>query len=149
MQTLFDSSDRQSILARVGALEPSLPRQWGKMNVPQMLAHCSAALETGTGDRPMKQALIGKILAPFITKTVLGEKPMRKNSPTDPTFVMNDERNFEVERERLKDLIQRFAAGGAPAAAKWTHSFFGKLSGEEWGRLMYKHLDHHLQQFGV
>jgi hypothetical protein len=149
MKTLFDQADRESILARMGALGATSPRQWGKMDVAQMLGHCSAALETGTGDRPMKQKLIGKILAPFVAKSILGEKPFGKSSPTDPTFVVQDERDFEGERRRLVDLIDRFARGGAADAAQWTHAFFGKLDGEEWGRLMYKHIDHHLQQFGV
>ena len=113
-----------------------------------MLAHCSAALEVGTGDRPRKQALIGKVLAPFVRGSVLGDKPFTRNSPTDPTFVIADQRDFARERERLIELIARFSAAGAAAAGGQMHSFFGRISGEEWGTLMYKHLDHHLGQFG-
>ena len=149
MRSLFDPADRKSISERLGALESSSSRKWGKMNAGQMLAHCSAALETSTGDRPMKQAFIGKVLAPFVRRTVLSEKPFGKNSPTDPTFVIRDERDFGAERKRLLDLINRFAQRGPAEAGKATHSFFGRLSGEEWGRLMYKHIDHHLQQFGL
>ena len=66
MQSLFDSADRQSVLGRLARLEPSAERQWGKMAAAQMMAHCSNALEVATGDRPRKQALIGKIFAPFV-----------------------------------------------------------------------------------
>ena len=66
MQTLFDPAARKAIADRLAALPPTAARQWGKMDVAQMLAHCSAALEVGTGDRPRKQALIGKVLAPFV-----------------------------------------------------------------------------------
>ena len=148
MRTLFDPDARKAITDRLAALSPTASHQWGKMDVAQMLAHCSAALEVGTGDRPRKQALIGKVLAPFVRGSVLGDKPFSKNSPTDPTFVITDERNFARERERLVGLIARFSAAGASAAGGQMHSFFGRISGEEWGTLMYKHLDHHLGQFG-
>jgi hypothetical protein len=95
----------------------------------------------------MKQALIGKILMPFFKKSFLGEKPFSRNSPTDPTFIVADEREIDTERDRLLTLIRRFVDRGPDAAGTQTHSFFGKLSGAEWGRLMYKHIDHHLQQF--
>ena len=114
-----------------------------------MLAHCSAALEIGTGDRARKQALIGKIFGPFVRKQFFGEKPFSKNSPTDPTFVVRDPRDFAGEKARLTALIDRFCAGGPGAASTKTHSFLGRITGEEWGVAMYKHLDHHLQQFGA
>ena len=149
MQTLFDENDRTALLARIGALQPSASRQWGKMDVAQMLCHCAHALETGSGDRPMKQSFVGKVLAPFVRSSVLGSKPFGKNSPTDPTFVVSDERDFNAERTRLVGLIDRFASRGPDAAGTMTHSFFGKLTGDEWGRLMHKHIDHHLRQFGA
>ena len=149
MRSLFEPADRKSILERLNALQTSASRQWGKMNVSQMLAHCAAAIETSTGDRPMKQAFIGKVLAPFVRSSILGEKPFGRNAPTDPTFVIRDERDFVAERKRLVDLIDRFAQRGPAETGKATHAFFGKLSGDEWGRLMYKHIDHHLQQFGA
>jgi hypothetical protein len=148
MKSLFDPADRQSLLQRIAALDPGSARQWGKMNPAQMLCHCSRALETATGERPMKQALIGKILMPFFRSSILGEKPFKKNSPTDPTFVVTEERDFAAERARLNGLIDRFVANGAPYAGTQMHAFFGKMTGQEWGELMYKHIDHHLRQFG-
>jgi hypothetical protein len=149
MKSLFDAADREAVLSRIAALQPGSERQWGKMNPAQMLCHCAIALEAATGDRPTKQKLIGKILAPFVRSSSLGEKPFGKNGPTDPTFVVSDERDFDAERTRLVGLIDRFAGRGAAEAARMTHAFFGKLSGQEWGELMYKHLDHHLRQFGA
>jgi Protein of unknown function (DUF1569) len=149
MKTLFDDGDRNAILARLAALQPDSVRRWGKMNPAQMLCHCSRALETGTGDRPMKQKFLGKLITPFIRSSILGPKPFGKNAPTDPTFVVSGERELNGERTRLVGLIDRLVQRGPDAAAKETHAFFGKLSGEEWGELMYKHIDHHLQQFGL
>ena len=149
MQTLFDASGRQSVVERLDRLTPSSSRQWGKMDVAQMMAHCSAALAVATGDTPRKQALIGRIFGPFVKSSLLGEKPFSRNSPTDPTFVVTDQKDFAREKERLTGLIGRFAERGPEHAGAQIHSFLGRLRGDEWGVMMYKHLDHHLKQFGA
>lgn len=149
MQNIFDSVDREAIVRRLAGLQPDSLRQWGKMTPAQMLAHCAVALEVACGDRPKKQALLGRLVTPFIRSSILGEKPFGRNSPTDPDFVIADERDFAVERRRLTTLIDRFCERGPSAAAGQVHGFFGRLSGDEWGRLMHKHLDHHLRQFGA
>jgi len=148
MQNLFDAPAKQDLLGRLKTLSPGAPRQWGKMTAAQMLAHCSVALEAGTGDKPRRQQLIGKIFGPFVRNGLLGDKPFSKGSPTDPTFVVRDERDFAGERARLAGLVERFCERGREHAGRQTHSFFGRMSGDEWGRLMYKHIDHHLRQFG-
>jgi hypothetical protein len=149
VKSLFDSGAYESMQQRLDRLSPDAARQWGKMSAAQMLAHCSRALEVGTGDLPLKQALIGKIFAPFVRSSFLGEKPFGKNSPTDPAFVVSDERDFAREKEHLSRVIARFCQKGPEEAGRQTHSFLGRISGEEWGRVMYKHLDHHLRQFGA
>jgi hypothetical protein len=149
MKSLFEPADRDEVVARLNALQPGSTRVWGKMDPAQMLCHCARALETGTGDRPMKQRLIGRILMPFLRSSILGEKPFSKDSPTDSTFVASEACDFTAERARLLELIARFATRGETAAGKATHPFFGKMTGREWGELTYKHLDHHLRQFGA
>jgi hypothetical protein len=149
MKSLFQAADRDEILQRISALQPESTRNWGKMDPAQMLCHCAIALESGSGDRPMKQKLIGKLLMPFIRSSILGPKPFSKNGPTDPTFVVAETRDFVKERDRLIQLIQHFTERGETAAGTQTHPFFGKMTGNEWGAVMYKHLDHHLQQFGT
>jgi Protein of unknown function (DUF1569) len=148
MQNLFDAPAKSEILQRLSALSPGASRQWGKMSPSQMLAHCAVALEAGTGDKPRPQRLIGKLFASFVREGLLGDTPFSKGSPTDPTFVIRDERDFVRERERLVALVERFCVRGRDEAGRQTHSFFGRMTGDEWGRLMYKHLDHHLKQFG-
>lgn len=149
MKSLFNPTDRESLSRRLATLEPDARRQWGKMDPAQMLLHCAIGLEAVTGDLPTKQVFLGKLVTPFIRGLVLGEKPFRRNVPTDPTFVVSDRRGFEEERTRLATQIDRFVQRGPGSAGKKPHVFFGRLSGDEWGRLMYKHLDHHLRQFGV
>jgi hypothetical protein len=149
MQSLFNPADRESLSVRLATLEPGAMRRWGKMDPAQMLSHCGVGLEVVTGGQAVKQVFLGRLFTPFIRGRVLGEEPFGKNLPTDPTFVVSDKRNFEEERARLATQIDRFVQRGPDSAGKQTHPFFGRLSGDEWGRLMYKHLDHHLRQFGV
>ena len=149
MQSLFDIGSRQSALGRLERLQPGAPRQWGKMSAAQMLAHCSIALEMATGDQPRKQKLIGKLFGPFVRSSLLGEKPFGKKSPTDPAFIVTQDTDFEIEKQRLTRLVNSFCESGPEKASAYMHSFLGRLKGEEWGVMMYKHLDHHLRQFGA
>ena len=150
MNNLFAPADRKQIADRLAALQPGATRQWGKMNVAQMCAHCAIALEVAAGDVRKTQAFIGKVLAPFVKGTYLrGTDPLSKNSPTDPTYVVSDPRDFAKEKARLLAVANRFCDAGPAASDGRVHSFFGRMTGEEWGVLMYKHLDHHLRQFGA
>jgi hypothetical protein len=149
MQNLYDRGDRDGLVGRLSALQPSNARLWGKMNVSQMLAHCSVALEVPCGDRIKRQGLLGRIMSPFVRSSVLGLKPFVHNAPSDPEYRITDDRDFEKERARLAALVDRFCSRGTAATDGVVHPFFGRLSSDEWGRLMYKHLDHHLRQFGA
>jgi len=149
MQNLFDPADRAALVYRLGRLQETSARQWGTLAPAQALAHCAVALEVPCGDRRKRQMLLGRLLAPFVRSSVLGEKPFSHGAPTDRDFVVSDQRDFAAERQRLIALVDRFCAGGPAKADGVVHSFFGRLSGEEWGRLMYKHIDHHLRQFGA
>ncbi len=150
MKNFFESSNRREILDRLEKLQAGAPRQWGKMDPAQALAHCAAALEVAAGDVPKTQAFIGKVLAPFVKKKLIhGPEPFSKNSPTNPSFVVADTRDLAKEKSRLVEIVNRFGEAGASAADGRMHSFFGRLRGDEWGILMHKHLDHHLRQFGA
>ena len=149
MQSLFDPAGRQSVLGRLELLQPGAARQWGKMSAAQMLAHCSIAMEMATGESPLRQKLIGRLLGPFVKSSLLGEKPFGRNSPTDPAFIVTEEKDFETEKQRLTRLVNTFCDSGPEEASAHTHSFLGRLRGEQWGMMMYKHLDHHLRQFGA
>ena len=67
----------------------------------------------------------------------------------EKSVLVTDERDFMVERQRLRESIDRFASGGPRICTKHPHFFFGPLTPVEWAVLMYQHLDHHLRQFGV
>jgi hypothetical protein len=120
------------------------------MNVGQALAHCAAALELALGERRPPRVLIGRLFGWIVKPLALGnDAPMRRNTPTVPGIEVVDERDVEAERRRLADMIDRFTTAGPAGCTTHPHSFFGRLTPDEWGVLMYKHLDHHLRQFGA
>jgi uncharacterized protein DUF1569 len=150
MKNMFEAADVGEIKGRLEHLKPEGQRLWGTMNAAQAIAHCSAGIEMATGDINPPRALIGRILGPMIkSKALSNDEPMRRNSPTSKELVVHDKRDFEAERQRLYGLIDRFYAAGPQACTAHPHPFFGPMLPEQWAILMYKHLDHHLRQFGV
>jgi hypothetical protein len=148
MKNLFEAAAVEEVKERMALLRPDSERQWGIMNPAQTLAHCSAAMEMALGDRTPPRILIGRLLGRFAKKSmILNEKPMPRNVGTDKSLVVSDKRDFVMERQRLREFIDRFAAGGPKACTSHPHFFFGPLTPEEWAALMYQHLDHHLRQF--
>ena len=150
MPNLFEPQTKQTMMERLSRLTPQASRQWGKMEPAQMLAHCTAAMQVATGELPRKRPFFFKLSAPFARTSFLSEdKPFGKNSPTDPVFVVSDSRDFAKEKERLTATVERFFGGGPATAGRHEHSFLGRITGEQWGIVMYKHLDHHFRQFGA
>jgi hypothetical protein len=150
MKNLFEAAMAEEVKERIARLRPDSERQWGTMNPAQALEHCSRGFEMAVGKIRPPRALIGRILGPIIKPKALGnDEPMRRNSPTAKDLLVQDERDFDDERERLRGLVDRFATTGPKECTTHPHSFFGRLTPEEWAILMYKHVDHHLRQFGV
>ena len=79
---------------------------------------------------------------------VLRVLPFPRNAPTAPELRMTGAADFDAERGRLHDLVRRYRAE-PDRGVRAEHPLFGVLSREEWAELEYKHLDHHLRQFGV
>jgi hypothetical protein len=149
MNNLFNPVHYQQIQDRIAALKPDSERQWGKMNPAQMLAHCANAFEIPVSGVPQKRMFAGYLFGWLVKKSFYNEKPWRKNIPTAPSLLIKDDRNFEQEKTRLQSLVQKFTQLGPEKISEVNHPFFGRMTAEQWGNGMYKHLDHHLQQFGV
>jgi hypothetical protein len=149
MKNLFEKEAADEVLARIDHLQAASQRQWGKMDVAQMMAHCSAALDMAAGRINPPRILIGRLLGPLVKPIYTNEKPFSHNNPTDKQLVVADQRDFAREREQLKLKIRQFHEGGEAGCTRHSHPFFGALSPQAWSRGMYKHMDHHLRQFGV
>lgn len=150
MKNIFDQKVTNTVIERINKLEPSTKPQWGKMSVDQMLAHCNVSYEMFFEDIHPKATGLKKIaLKLFVKPIVVNEKPYKKNSRTAPQFLIADTKNFEVEKERLVNYIKKTQTLGKSYFDGKESNSFGKLSKQEWNNMFYKHLDHHLSQFGV
>jgi|ERR1041385_6711674 hypothetical protein len=148
METLFNQSDCNAIVARLNKLSSNTQHRWGKMDVAQMLTHVHRALRTASGELKLKRSFIGILFGTIAKKKLFSNEPWGHNMPTDKNFIVTDQRNFEEEKKALLESIHRFQQTGPTGVSKEPHPFFGKLTSEEWGRLQWKHLNHHLEQFG-
>ena len=150
VKNLFEAAMVEEINERMAQLRPESGRQWGKMNPAQMMAHCSATIEMAMGKVSPPRILLGRLLGRLAKKSlIVNGTPMRRNSMTEKSCMVTDDRDFLLERQRLRESIDRFATGGPGVCTKHAHFFFGPLTPVEWAVLMYQHLDHHLRQFQV
>jgi hypothetical protein len=147
VRSMFEPGVKEKIIDRINNLTPQSQPQWGKMNVAQMLAHLQQPIGVAEGVYKLRRTLFGKIVGPMVKSIIYNDKPFKRNLPTDPSFVMiSYEKDFEIERESLINMIRDFKEENI---INDTHPFFGKLTREQWSKGTWKHLDHHLQQFGV
>ena len=151
--TLADSDVKVEIVARIGRLTPSSPRQWGQMTVDQMVCHVIDGKLLAMGERTVADksnvftrnfvrlmALRFPMQWPKGLKTV-PELDQAAGAGTPPAV-------FATDRAQLIAVVERFAASkrGFTFAP---HPMFGQMSEWEWMRWGYLHADHHLRQFGL
>jgi len=149
MQSIYEAATLKEILSRIDKLTPETKNLWGKMDVGQMLAHCSVPIEVALGDVEPQTTFIGRVIGPLIKSVITNEKPFKRNSPTDKSFIMTDSKDFQKEKARLTSLLTRLSNTNPESMGNRKHPFFGKLTPGEWSNSKVKHLDHHLRQFGA
>ena len=151
LPNVFTKQIADQMISRISQLSSSSQPLWGKMNVAQMCAHCCVTyeylFEEGKYTKPTGFKKF--IIKALVKNTVVNEKPYKKNSQTAPDFKVSPEQDFQREKTRLIGYIQKVQEMGAQAfEGRESHSF-GPLRSAEWNNMFYKHLDHHLSQFGV
>lgn len=114
-----------------------------------MLAHCQAPLRVAVGELKLKRSLIGLLFGRMAKKKLLAPAAWKPNMPTAPEFKVQPKGDFMQERQALAALVQRFGEAGPDGTPEEPHPFFGPLTPAEWDALQWKHLDHHLRQFGA
>ncbi len=150
MKNIFKEEIVKEVLARMDKLTPETQAVWGTMSVGQMLAHCNVTYEMLYTDKhPKPNAFKRFMLKTFVKKIVVGDKEYAKNSRTAPQFVITESKDFEKEKERLAEFITKTEGLGEKHFDGLESHSFGVLAKEEWNNMFYKHLDHHLSQFGV
>lgn len=147
---IFTQEVAQNMSARINKLSANTPANWGKMDAGQMLAHCNVTYEMGIDGTIKKyNPFMQFMLKTFVKKALVGDKPTQKNSSTAPEMVIKTPKNFEIEKQRIQAYLQKGVKLGEAHFDGLEHPGFGKMTVQEWNTFYYKHLDHHLTQFGV
>jgi uncharacterized protein DUF1569 len=144
MKSIFDKATRDELIARINSLNEKSTAQWGKMNVSQMLKHCTKWDEMALGKKKYKQSFIGKLFGKRALKDMMKDTPMKKNLPTVPSFKVKE--TADVEEEKMK-WIKLMDGYNQFSNDNFIHPFFGAMTKEDIGFMAYKHADHHLRQF--
>src|SRR5215831_5667276 len=109
LRNLFDPNVKKDILARINKLTPQSRPQWGKMNVSQMLAHLQMPIGSALGIYVLPRTLLGKIIGPLVKGGMYNDKPFKRNSPTDPSFITTGhQKDFEKEKQGTIAMINDF-----------------------------------------
>ncbi|WP_228408223.1 MULTISPECIES: DUF1569 domain-containing protein [unclassified Chryseobacterium] len=150
-KSLHNPEDFKEIINRISCLKENSPKKWGKMNVSQMMRHCSDVLLV-----PQKKVILPSIHSVFRWIGIATKIEMQifnngipRNMPTFRKLIVNFECDFDAEKENLLKILcdyrHHFENGNLPLH----HELFGRMKEKDWGFLEYKHLDHHLKQFGT
>ena len=146
MKTVFDKATRDELINRINSLNENSKAQWGKMNIYQMLKHCTVCEEMYLGKKTYKRTLMGLLFGRIGLRNLMkDDTPLKPNLPTSADFIIQ-EKEGDVLAEKMKwiALMQEYAQHSENG---FTHWFFGKMTKEQVGYFVYKHTDHHLRQF--
>jgi len=149
MKDIFNSQTNYQIKARVQQLNANSQAQWGKMTVYQMLKHCSENEKLMLRERTYSRRLLGRIFGKLaLHASIKDDKPLDKNQPTHPDLKFTGEGDVEMQKKEWLSLLDKYIADAVDYTG-FIHPFFGKMNKGQIGKLVYKHIDHHLRQFGV
>ncbi|MEL6975401.1 MAG: DUF1569 domain-containing protein [Bacteroidota bacterium] len=134
-------------LKRIETLHSESKPKFGKMNVNQMVCHCTDFFRMAMGT---KKAYEYGAVDP---KKVVELSRSRKTIPapkgfgqvegdgTSPSTLENDKRLLKEHILQFSELDNNFEFA--------EHPYFGHISRERWIEIANYHLNHHLKQFGV
>ena len=149
MKSLFSEDTLTEINSRIASISQEQQPKWGQMNASQMLKHCQFPLEVALGRLPLeKPNVIKRTLFSLFKSSLYNDKPWKKSLPTAKEFIVTQDSDFDKEKALLIKDIQEFYA--KKEQTEWPpHPMFGYFTRDQWGQMQYKHLDHHLTQFGA
>ncbi|QNK61642.1 DUF1569 domain-containing protein [Pedobacter sp. PAMC26386] len=149
MKTVFDKDVRTELICRINTLDENSKSQWGKINIRQMLMHCSLWEKMTLGKSKLNRVFIGRIFGKLALKGILkNASPLTRNTPSSPELVIKQDITTPVilKKKEWIGLIEEYEHF---SNFDFLHPFFGKMTREQIGYLAYKHSDHHLRQFNV
>lgn len=143
---MFDKKTREEVIERINMLDENSTAKWGVMTVYQMIKHCAMWEEMLLGKTKYKQSFLGRLVGKFALKDMMKDEPVKHNLPTVPSFKMTGNGDVAIAKAEWIALINEHSNQGNTG---FMHPFFGQLTAEQAGCMDYKHVDHHLRQFGV
>jgi hypothetical protein len=146
-KSLYASGVYQECIDRIERLSENTYAQWGAMDAAQMISHCAEVLEVMNGKDLRNTPFMVKLFKPLIRHVVVNDKAYSNSMKTHPQYMQNTERVFEFEKRRFLQALEDFINHSSAETNEISHPLFGKMSVQEKGWSMYKHLDHHLRQF--
>lgn len=147
MKSIFEENTCNELKSRINKLDENSEAQWGKMSVGQMAWHCQGPLNImlQKEDYGLKPNWLAKV---FFKKSLYNDKQWRKGLPTAKFLKPKEDKNFNEEISVLETLVDETFS--QRDQTEWEpHPGFGYFTAQQWGQMQYKHLDHHLRQFGV
>ena len=151
MKTIFDATTRAAIESRVETMRADSRRQWGTMTPHQAVCHLSDAFKVALGDRPVTSpARPAQTLMRFVALHVPLRWPhgVKTLAEVEQGIGGTPPAEFEADRRDLVAQLHRFCTRDGTPGPWPSHPIFGALSTPEWGVWGYRHMDHHLRQFG-
>jgi len=146
MRTLCDAADRAGVLARLERLTPQSRALWGRLTPPRLLCHLSDGMRVALGEVPVvrRDTLLHRTLLQWlVVYTPL--KPPPERAQASPEMLRSQPTDWTHDMAECRTLVERL--GRTPVAS--VHPTFGPMTAGGWGLLGWKHLDHHLRQFGL
>ena len=149
MKSIFNIDNNAELINRFNQITANTPALWGKMNSAQMMAHCTASMNMAFGHSKNYRHWVGIFFGNFAKRRTLNAHELDKNIPAYITLRIEDDRDFDEEKTKLTALIKSILVTGEAGLVKCPHPYFRHFKPGEWSQLNWKHLDHHLRQFGV
>jgi hypothetical protein len=147
MKSALNPDDRRELEGRVKQLSADRVPIWGRMTASQMLAHLTDSLRMALGELAVKPTRLPLRYLP-LKELLITKIPIPRGAPTAPELVARPPAVWPVEASTLLGALERLSRRAADDP--WPdHPIMGRLSGHTWGVLVYRHMDHHLRQFGV
>ena len=148
MPTFWEAATRADICRRVNRLTVDSKAQWGRLDAAGMMAHLNDGLRMAMGELACAPKKAPIRFFP-LKQLILYVLPFPKGAPTAPELLARcNQADLKAEQEAFMTLAQRAAAKAS--SDEWPeHPAFGEMSHKAWGKLIAKHAEHHLKQFGA
>ena len=147
MKSIWQKESRGELNNRLAALAWDRRAAWGKFTTPKMVCHLADSLKMAMGDLKVSPKHL-PIRYPPLKQLIIYVAPFPKSVPTAPELLARDPREWSSDIADVQALLAR--AASARTTDSWPeHPAFGKLSKRAWGVLIFRHMDHHLKQFGA